>query len=83
MDKSKGKISQNFVAFSEYMNFKTGLEELKKVNKILLKKNICRSSNFGSLDATNELEGKHPRNKAAVAWVCCGPCNPSKWEADI
>ena len=28
-DKSKVKISQNFVAFSEYMNFKSSYEQLK------------------------------------------------------
>ena len=29
--KSKGKISQNFVAFSEYMNFRIGLTDLPNI----------------------------------------------------
>ena len=38
VDKSKGKISQNFVAFSEYMNFTvliyTVIEGLSKMQKL-------------------------------------------------
>ena len=45
--KSKVKISQNFVAFSEYMNFK-GLSDLKKRGWIILliMKKSCENLNF-------------------------------------
>ena len=33
--KSKVKISQNFVAFSEYMNFKSSVENMKQVGPIM------------------------------------------------
>ena len=37
-DKSKGKIFQNFVAFSEYMNFKYKASFLELLKKIISKK---------------------------------------------
>jgi hypothetical protein len=40
--KSKGKISQNFVAFSEYMNFKVKII-LSKYSEIVIHKLLVKS----------------------------------------
>jgi hypothetical protein len=30
-----------------------------------------------------KFQGRTPEINSLVAGACCGPCNPSKWEADI